>query len=182
MQNNQNLWIGLITGAVLTGLLMYVLYQYTGASDTKTPVAEKAIPPETPFVKPKPAEVKKVTTQAISNQEKQIKVEIPDKKAHVQQPEKMQPALVVPTEKSGDTNPPNLPENLNLSEEALSKLSLEERKRYEDVLKTYRQMREQVFELNKERSQLQQQMDDIIKENTMIDQQLDQMRQGQNNN
>jgi len=183
VQNNQNLWIGLLIGAGLTGLLMYVLSQYSESSDTTAPTAVKTQPSETPFAQSKPPEAKKVTAQAINNQPKPAKVETPPQQAPAQPVEKHQPSPATPPiEKPQNTDLPKLPKDPSLSEADLAKLSPEEKKRYEKVLETYQQVHDQVLELNKERSQLQRHMNEIINENTTIDQQLDQMRQGQDNN
>jgi regulator of replication initiation timing len=75
---------------------------------------------------------------------------------------------------------PQLPEDPTLSQQEVEKLSPQEREQYENLVKTYREVRAQVLNLHRERAQLRQKMDSIIEENTAIDRQLDQLRQEQN--
>lgn len=75
---------------------------------------------------------------------------------------------------------PQLPEDPTLSQQEVEKLSPQEREQYENLVKTYREVRAQVLNLHRERAQLRQKMDSILEENTVIDRQLDQLRQEQN--
>lgn len=160
MQNKQNLWIGILCGAGLTCLLIYVLSLYQRPDSVEiapnSPITAKTESVKTPF-KPKP-KPQKPTAQP----QAQIST-TPEAIEEIAEIEKI--------------NLPGIPENPRLSAQELTKLTPEEREKYERVLKSYRQVRERVLNLHKERQQLQQRMDEIIEEHTTMDQQLNQLRQ-----
>ncbi len=182
MQNNQNLWIGLLVGGGLTGLLVYVLSQQADSFNTapakKTPVIT------TPFVQAEPPEPSqtKVTRPAAAAQ----KVIQPPVKASTTTQQPSQQAIPkAQTQKSiepQNIDLPGLPENPRLPEKELVKLSPEEREKYDEVLTSYQQVRNKVLKLHQEREQLKQQMDKVIEENTTIDQQLDKLKKARENN
>lgn len=62
MQNNQNLWIGLLIGSGLTGLLIYVLSQQANLFDATPPITKTTTPVIAPFVKPEPPATTKTKT------------------------------------------------------------------------------------------------------------------------
>lgn len=152
MQSNQNLWIGLLIGSGLTGLLMYILSQQANISETTAPTTAKTtVPVTTPFTKPAPATPAK--TEAVKSE----------------------------TAEPQNIDLPGIPPNPRISEEELAKLSAKEREKYEETLATYHQVRDKVLDLHREREQLEQQIQRIIEENTTLDQQLDKIRQDHQN-
>lgn len=162
MQNNHNLWIGLLVGIGLTGLLMYVLSQQASSFVTAPPATPTVAPLTTPFVKPESS----VTTKP-ETEKSPIVSPKPAEAGTPKQPTPIQ---------SKNIDLPGLPENPHLSEKELAKLSPEEREKYGKVLKTYQQVRNKVISLHQEREQLEQQIRQVIEENTIMDQQLEQMK------
>lgn len=187
MQNNQNLWAGLLIGSVLTGLLMYVFYQQTSPPETTSSTTIDPAPLATPFIEQKSPETAKTTEPAIESppttQVEPTKAKVIEKT--VPAPQTIPEDKAVQTqvsEKIQDIDLPGIPKNPRLPDEALAKLSPEERQRYEKVLATYHKVRDKVVNLHRERALLERQMEKIIEENTLIDQQLDEVRQHQNSN
>lgn len=79
---------------------------------------------------------------------------------------------VVPSAAPANT----LPDNIELSPEALSTLSAAERERYEAVLRAYRKVQAQVSTLDNERVGLEQRIEGIFERNEVLEQKIEQMR------
>ena len=177
MQNNQNLWIGLLIGSGLTGLLMYALYQQADPFEAAPPTTATATPVIAPFVKPEPVATTKLETAELSTTNSKP-VEASATKQSVPTSEVKTTTAQIPA-KPQKIDLPGLPENPRLPEKELAKLSPEEREKYEKVLTTYQQARDKVLSLHQEREQLEQQINRIIEENTTIDRQLEKMKENQ---
>lgn len=180
MQRNQHLWVGILSGAGLTCLLIYFLYLYQ-QPDPATAPREPQVKIQTDATKP----ALKPTPQPPSIQPKTVETpetpKTPKKAQAVNTAETAQTAQTAQTAEVTEVtevNLPGLPENPRLSTQALAELTPKEREKYEQVLKTYQQVREKVLKLHREREQLRQQMDQIIEEHTAMDEQLDQLREG----
>ncbi|PIE00227.1 MAG: hypothetical protein CSA79_04695 [Thiothrix nivea] len=144
MHNNRTIWISLVAGVALTGLLMLVLYSQISPLEQATT---------------QPAHETTVKTAVETVVKKPVNKTVPVEPEPVDLPE--------------------LPADPTLSRQEIGQLSPQEREKYEALVKTYQQVREQVLNLHRERQQLRQQMDQIIEENVAIDQQLDQLRSEQ---
>ncbi|MEZ5536937.1 MAG: hypothetical protein R3F02_15100 [Thiolinea sp.] len=170
MTNNRTLWIASIAGTVLTGLLMFILYSqvkpmeqqpatHTGQGQLKSGQQREAETKPVPETRPE---------QPATRQQAPVTPVTADK-----------PAIVTPAPPQ-QTNLPELPADPTLPPEEIAKLSAEEKKKYQNLVTTYQEVRTQILNLHREREQLRQQMERVIEENRSIDQQLDGIRAEQN--
>ncbi len=147
MSDGRNLWIGVLLGMLLTGGLMFALYQQSGLVSAKQESSGKrdgALPEVSEVfapAKPGGGEAEESTLPAAST-------ELVDK----------------------------LPAELDLSPEELSELSIAERAQYEAMLKSYLEVRAQVLALDQERADLKQRMDSMFEQNEVMEQEIERMR------
>lgn len=192
MPINRTLWLAILAGTALTGLLMLILYNQVKPPEqpeaaASQPVSEERIPVQT--MAPPPTNAPK---SEINNQQNTGIRETPNPTAK----DKVPSATTKPATPSNKTDPespaaraklstpitdlPGLPADPTLSPQDIEQLSPQEREQYEVLVKTYQEVRAQVLNLHREREELRQKMDGIIEENTEMDQQLEQLRQQHN--
>ena len=172
MTDRRNLWVGLLLGGLLTGLLMFVLYQQATpyVVENHSGVNKSAgLPQESEvFVtktdQPSPETNKKITDGSVKagrplTSDAQPKAELSDEQ-QIQFLEEI-----------------GLPKGLGLSPEEVEELSEAEQAEYRALLKSYHEVRDQVLTLHHERVQLKQRMDKMFEQNEVMEQELEKMRE-----
>lgn len=202
---NKHLWTGLLIGALLTGALIWFLYQQV-----------------VPVTQPLPVNTDH-TTQPDQNQQAQS-TPATTLRPGAASATAVQPAVSAPARQAGSTTEPEsatatraapqgvatesttavtsqkpvsqvsppvtpepvakvtaealgLPEGLNLSAEELAQLTAAERAKYDEMLASYQEVRNKVLQLHQEREQLKQRMDKVLQQNAGVEAQLETMRQ-----
>lgn len=199
MSDGRNLWIGALLGMLLTGGLMFALYQQSGLAGAAHKAAEKVVvvPPEASAVfvpvepdamrletptqtsvsRELPAKVVKRQT-GLSGEVKSVdKIEVD--KAEIVSGDS---ALLAGVGVLGEDSVPSadlidaLPEELDLSPAELSEMSAVEREQYDKMLRSYREVRAQVLKLDQESAALQQRMDSMFEQNDAMEREIKRMR------
>lgn len=194
-RDGRNLWIGALLGMLLTGGLMFALYQQSGLAGAERQAVEK-----TAFVKPDASAVFVPVETAVTRPETPVQPEQGVELSAADAVSVTANASVAATEPTpalvsldnDSTSPADsgvlgkesvpvaagnaLPEAPELSPAELGEMSLAEREQYEKMLQSYREVRAQVLQLDRERAELKQRMNSMFERNDAMERKIERMR------
>lgn len=168
MSDGRNLWIGALLGILLTGGLMFALYQQSGIAGAERKAVEKAV-----AVKPEASAVFAPVKTKVVNPEAPVQAKSTEESS----------VATVSTDMGvlGEDSVPSpelivLPDGLGLSSEALNEMTLSEREQYEKALRSYREVQSQLLALDQERVELKQRMESMFERNDSMEREIERMR------
>ena len=168
MSDGRNLWIGALLGILLTGGLMFALYQQSGLLGVEQEAVGNAVdapPVESDVFVPVKADEE--------NAEKVVRAEATEELSVSAAPADIG---VMGEDSVPSSEIPVLPEGLGLSPEELNEMSLAEREQYEKTLQSYREVQAQVLALDQERAELKQRMESMFERNDAMEREIERMR------
>ncbi|HPQ97080.1 MAG: hypothetical protein KDI44_08685 [Thiothrix sp.] len=193
--NHTAIWVGIIPGVLLTGLLMYGLQVFTfpdgslsppGAQDTPVQDGPVARHPPLP-ARPEPVKPQVAAARTETGTPDSVNTQVAEDTGSVPAAEPQQdaarPAAVsaVPETQGSDVSAapplPVPPAGLVLSEPALQALSDAERHRYAQMLRDWQALQQRNQLLEQQRTQLKQRLEQMIQENRTASGELEGLRE-----